>query len=85
MFILSCLLVVVGFCSFFVMFTVIAAENTQHNFQKDISISNQVCTSCHQQPEHDWQQSNHAKSMPVADKNSMLDDFGMVAAEHYGK
>ena len=73
------------FCSFFVTFTVIAAENTQHNFQKDISISNQVCTSCHQQPEHDWQRSDHAKSMAVADKNSVLADFGNVDVEHYGQ
>jgi predicted CXXCH cytochrome family protein len=73
------------FYSFFVMFTVIAAENTQHNFQKDISISNQVCTSCHQQPEHDWQRSDHAKSMAVADKNSVLADFGNVDVEHYGQ
>jgi formate-dependent nitrite reductase cytochrome c552 subunit len=67
------------------MFTAIAAENTQHNFQKDISISNQECTSCHQQPENDWQQSDHAKSMAVSDKNSVLANFGNVDVEHYGQ
>jgi formate-dependent nitrite reductase cytochrome c552 subunit len=73
------------FSSFFIMFTAIAAENTQHNFQKDISISNQECTSCHQQPENDWQQSDHAKSMAVSDKNSVLANFGNVDVEHYGQ
>jgi len=62
-----------------------ATENIEHDFQKNSSISNKVCTSCHQQSQHDWQQSDHAKSMAVPDINSVLADFGNVDVEHYGQ
>ena len=60
-------------------------EKTGHNFQKKESVSSQKCTTCHQKPQHDWMQSDHAKAMSVADKESVLADFNNVDVEHYGQ
>jgi predicted CXXCH cytochrome family protein len=62
-----------------------ATEKIEHNFQKDNSISNKVCTSCHQQSQHDWEKSDHSKAMAIADKNSVLADFNNQSVEHYGQ
>jgi tetratricopeptide (TPR) repeat protein len=62
-----------------------AAEVTAHNFQKDKPISNQQCISCHEQSQHDWQQSDHAKAMAIANKQSVLADFGNTEVEHFGQ
>ncbi|XQW86842.1 multiheme c-type cytochrome [Thalassotalea piscium] len=56
-----------------------------HNFQKDKPISNQQCTACHQQAQHDWSQSDHANAMAIADKGSVLADFNNKQVEHYGQ
>ena len=73
-------------CTFFLFsLSVHAVEITAHLFQKDKSVSNQQCISCHQQSQHDWQQSDHAKSMAIADKQSVLADFNNVDVEHYGQ
>ncbi len=61
------------------------AEVTMHSFQKDKSKSNQKCISCHKQSQHDWKQSDHAKSMAIANKISVLADFGNRKIEHYGQ
>jgi tetratricopeptide (TPR) repeat protein len=67
------------------MGSVHSAEKVEHDYQKSNSNSNKVCTSCHQQSEHDWQQSDHAKSMAIADEQSVLADFDNVDVEHYGQ
>lgn len=67
------------------VFSVQAIEITKHDFQKEQATSNQQCTSCHQQSQHDWQQSDHAKAMAIATKESVLADFKNVDIKHYGQ
>ena len=62
-----------------------AADSAGHDFQKDQPISNQQCISCHQQSHDKWQQSDHAKAMAIADKNSVLANFENVDVKHYGQ
>ncbi|KGJ89238.1 multiheme c-type cytochrome [Thalassotalea sp. ND16A] len=45
----------------------------------------QQCVACHQEQVSGWQQSDHAKSMAIADKNSVLAPFTEEVAEHYGQ
>lgn len=75
----------VGIFFFLSVFSVTAAENADHNFQKDKYTSNQQCIGCHTQSQHYWQQSDHAKAMAIADKSSVLGDFNNTNAEHYGQ
>ncbi|PKI16700.1 hypothetical protein CXF71_08550 [Colwellia sp. 12G3] len=70
---------------FYSFFNVKAAEIIEHEFQKKTPISNQQCVSCHEQSQHDWQQSDHAKSMALANKQSILADFNNVDVKHYGQ
>ena len=67
------------------IFSVQAVENYSHDFQKDLRFSKQKCVSCHQKSKHDWQQSDHAKSMAIADQSTVLADFNNVDVEHYGQ
>jgi Tfp pilus assembly protein PilF len=66
-------------------FSAQAAEKVGHDFQKESVISNQECISCHEQSQDDWQQSDHAKAMAIADKKTVLADFNNVDVEHYGQ
>ena len=73
-------------CTFlFTNLSVQATEVAAHQFQKEQPISNQQCISCHQQSQHDWQQSDHANAMAIADKDSVLADFDNKQVEHYGQ
>ena len=58
---------------------------SEHNFQKNTQLSNQDCVSCHQQSHDNWQQSDHAKAMAIADKSSVLANFNNVDVKHYGQ
>ncbi|MCP4988898.1 MAG: hypothetical protein GY928_23440 [Colwellia sp.] len=40
---------------------------------------------CHKEQQYDWQQSDHAKAMVVANKDSVLADFNNVDVKHYGQ
>lgn len=62
-----------------------AFEIAAHEFQKDKPITNQQCISCHQQSQHEWQQSDHANAMAIADKTSVLANFDNKQVEHYGQ
>ena len=62
-----------------------STENTEHKFQKSKPNTIQKCTSCHQKSQHDWQQSDHAKSMAIANKSSVLANFNNIDATHYGQ
>ncbi|NQY88636.1 MAG: hypothetical protein HRT51_12990 [Colwellia sp.] len=62
-----------------------AVELAEHEFQKDNPITNQQCISCHQSSQHEWQQSDHAKAMAIADKSSVLANFDNKQVEHYGQ
>lgn len=62
-----------------------ATESSTLDFQIETRFSNEKCTSCHEQSKHDWQQSDHAKSMSIADKVSVLADFNNVDVKHYGQ
>lgn len=72
-------------CFMLTTLSVQATEKLAHNFQKEAAKSNQACISCHQQSSHDWQQSDHAKAMAIADNTSVLGDFDNVDVEHYGQ
>ncbi|MEI6895607.1 MAG: cytochrome c3 family protein [Colwellia sp.] len=77
---------VIFFCTCFIaLASVKIAEVPVDEFQKEQPISNQQCVSCHQQSQHDWQQSDHAKAMAIADKDSVLADFDHKQVEHYGQ
>jgi len=78
-----CLFVIIA--SFLATPFVQAFESAGHDFQKDAPISNLQCLSCHQQSHDKWQQSDHAKAMAIADKNSVLANFNNVNVEHYGQ
>ena len=71
--------------SFFSPDSLQATEKIEYKFQKDSSISNNACTSCHQQFQHDWEKSDHSKAMAIADKSSVLSDFNNQSVEHYGQ
>jgi len=71
--------------SLFMQCSANAAEVTVHDFQKDKPTTNQQCMSCHEQSQHDWKKSDHATSMAVADKQSVLADFSNIEVEHYGQ
>ena len=78
--------------TFFVVFilgystqSVQSTEIIEHEFQKVKPISNETCTSCHVQAEQNWQQSDHANAMSIADKATVLADFSDVSVEHYGQ
>lgn len=78
-------LVGIVFCFFLSVSSAAATESTAHNFKKNKPISNQQCIGCHTKSQHDWQQSDHANAMAIADKNSVLGDFNNNYAEHYGQ
>lgn len=78
-------LIFLVFSFFLSICSVQAIENIEHNFQKNISFSNQKCTFCHQKSQHDWQESDHAKSMAIAQSSSILGDFNRKFIEHYGQ
>ena len=65
--------------------SVFSVQAFEQDFQKKQPISNQQCMSCHQESQHNWQQSDHAKAMMLPNKNSVLADFSDVSVEHYGQ
>lgn len=69
----------------FFLVSVQAANVVEHDFNKTSPISNQQCVSCHEQSQHDWQQSDHSKAMALADKTTILADFNNKQVEHYGQ
>ncbi|MDC9566356.1 MULTISPECIES: hypothetical protein [Pseudoalteromonas] len=48
------------------------------------SFSNEECQSCHQQT-RDWKQSDHASSMALANKDTVLGDFNDITATHFSQ
>ena len=46
------------------------------------SFSNEECQSCHQQT-RDWKQSDHASSMALANKDTVLGDFNDITAPNF--
>ena len=43
------------------------------------------CISCHTQAVNNWQTSDHAKAMGLANKNNVLGDFNDVVVNHYSQ
>lgn len=43
------------------------------------------CVSCHQQQVSDWQQSDHAKAMDLANEQTVLGDFNNATTAHYSQ
>ncbi|WP_342806260.1 ammonia-forming cytochrome c nitrite reductase subunit c552 [Alteromonas sp. M12] len=68
------------FLSLFIAFFLFTSSN-------NVSAAAEVkdCVGCHQQAVSDWQQSDHAKAMAIADKHSVLGDFSGVETEHYSQ
>ncbi len=46
---------------------------------------NKTCMDCHNKQTHAWQQSDHAKSMAVANKTTVLGDFNQQTASHHSQ
>lgn len=63
----------------------IVTSNYSHQLNKNKPISNQQCISCHQNSQHDWKQSDHAKAMAVANNSSILGDFNQINVEYKGQ
>ena len=49
------------------------------------TIANDECQSCHQQQTRDWKQSDHASSMALANKDTVLGDFNNVTTTHFSQ
>ncbi|WP_457933816.1 hypothetical protein LOS73_13175 [Pseudoalteromonas sp. SCSIO 43210] len=47
--------------------------------------ANDECQSCHQKQTSDWKQSDHASSMALANKDTVLGDFNNVTATHFSQ
>lgn len=77
----------INFLSFIfaINFFSVSVQAVTHDFQKEKPVSNQQCVNCHQQAQHDWQLSDHAKAMAIADKTTVLADFDNKQVEHYGQ
>jgi len=54
-------------------------------FAKTNARSNQACISCHKKQAKDWQQSDHHKSMAVAQPHTVKGNFNDQLVEHYGQ
>jgi predicted CXXCH cytochrome family protein len=52
---------------------------------KKAPLSNQSCISCHKSEAHEWQKSDHQKSMAIANQTTVKGDFNNTTAEHYGQ
>ena len=73
------------FLSFFALCSVNASEVAEHHFKKKKAISNQQCTGCHQNSQYDWQKSDHANAMAIANKQSVLGNFNNTHVKHFGQ
>ncbi|WP_033040934.1 multiheme c-type cytochrome, partial [Pseudoalteromonas sp. S3431] len=49
------------------------------------TIANDECQSCHQPQTRDWKQSDHASSMALANKDTVLGDFNNVTTTHFSQ
>ncbi|WP_262501085.1 cytochrome c family protein [Pseudoalteromonas fuliginea] len=49
------------------------------------AIANDECQSCHQKQTSDWKQSDHASSMALANKDTVLGDFNNVTTTHFSQ
>ena len=61
--------------------TLLMLTNSANIFAND----NPSCISCHQQAQADWQQSHHAHSMAIADRDGVIGDFNQIKAQHFGQ
>jgi Tfp pilus assembly protein PilF len=72
--------------SFFILASPVFASNKVDDpFVKIEARSNKECTSCHKKAEHDWQQSDHSKSMAIANKQTVLANFNEIETSHFGQ
>ena len=53
--------------------------------EKASPLSNQTCIDCHSEEAKQWQLSDHAKAMAVANDKSVLANFADQTVEHYGQ
>ena len=53
--------------------------------EKALPIPEQSCIDCHAEQTNQWRQSDHAKAMAIADKETVLADFNKINVEHYGQ
>ena len=75
---------IVNFVIFFFIFSffVFANKNTVNNITEK---SKGSCINCHSKQLKEWQTSDHAKAMGIADNNTVLADFKNKYVEHYGQ
>lgn len=65
--------------------TLCHAGNSFANSALAVDQTEQTCISCHKSAVQAWQKSDHAKSMALPDKHSVLANFDNVDVEHYGQ
>jgi predicted CXXCH cytochrome family protein len=65
--------------------TLCHAGNSFANSALAVDQTEQTCISCHKSAVQAWQKSDHAKSMSLPDKHSVLANFDNVDVEHYGQ
>lgn len=61
------------------------ASTSIANNTADVDQTEQECISCHNDTVQAWEKSDHAKSMALPDKNSVLANFNNIDVEHYGQ
>lgn len=55
------------------------------NANEQETLDNSSCVSCHQKQVHQWQTSDHAKAMAIADSKSVLGDFDQATFKHFSQ
>jgi nitrate/TMAO reductase-like tetraheme cytochrome c subunit len=75
---------IVNFVIFFFIFSffVFANKKTVNNITEK---SKGSCINCHSKQLKEWQTSDHAKAMGIADNTTVLADFNNKYVEHYGQ
>lgn len=81
MFIFQRVITVKALLFFMLIFTF--SGNASGNKQK--ILSNKDCLSCHEKQYNQWQQSDHAKAMAVADEKSVLGNFNQTTIKHFSQ
>ena len=71
-----------------VLFTSLILSFVNKSFANNSASSDQAeqsCIGCHSSAAQSWGKSDHAKSMALPDKNSVLANFDNAEVEHYGQ
>lgn len=68
-----------------ILLCILACSLSASANEKANPVNNSQCLDCHPSSFADWQQSDHARAMAIADKSSVLADFDNASINHYGQ